>query len=148
MRPMTIYVADDGSRWDDAEKAQQRDMLHAACQEILLMMPPRPGTVDGYIQHDRETVMRVKLRTLQLAQRELDPCNRTAWFKDLDKVSMSAGGLMARIISEAGGPLNKVWWRLNCIDAHMREWEQPYFALHPSEGKQVCLNPIEETKAG
>ncbi len=38
--------------------------------------------------------------------------------------------------------LHRAWYRVYCIDASGREWGQPYFALHPTEGKQrECPTP-------
>lgn len=28
----------------------------------------------------------------------------------------------------------------NCIDEQFREWGQPYFAVNPDKGKQICIN--------
>jgi hypothetical protein len=71
MRSITKFEANDGSEWNTAEKALERDTLLVVCKDIDYLLKPRPFNdgFDGYIQQDREAVMDYKRRCLSIAKR-------------------------------------------------------------------------------
>ncbi len=115
MRSVTVYEAEDGSRWNTEDKAMERDgliLLVAARESTLRPRPSGPGarysSGNGYLQHPPGT------RT-DLAGWLTDH----GWNRD------------------SQGPIGKLGWRVHCMDDHDREWGQPYFALNPDKGEQV-----------
>lgn len=68
MKALTIYVADDGSRWDHALK---RDALTAEVAAIEALLPPRKSSFRGYIQHDADAYNEAKRRLCDVAAREV-----------------------------------------------------------------------------
>lgn len=117
MKAVTMYEADDGSRWNTPDKALDRDALIARCKSIEEGIGLRPvprdtgfATGDGYVQQP-EGAKAALIRVLK--------------------------GLGAN--RDSDGPIGKLLHRAWCMDAQDREWGQPYYALHPLKGKQVEL---------
>lgn len=141
MERMTIYVAKDGSRWDDERQAVRREALIDACVDIGSMLPPRPelfGNFDGFIQHDPATVAEVKRRLLAIAKREIVGDKTGTWFDEPTHL-IHPRGVVGRVISESDGPIYRLWYRLMCMDDESREWDLPYHAIHPGTGVNACI---------
>lgn len=117
MKSITVYEANDGSRWNDETKAYERDALIAEAKAFLLSLGMRDhplgvgfGNGDGYVQQPAD--IRGKL---------------LAWLKEKGANR------------DSDGPIGKVMWQLHCIDEQDRQWGQPYFAINPGTGKEVAL---------
>ena len=143
MKPITVYEANDGSRWDDPNKASERDSL---IHEIYLIMAPLPEVKDdasrfangnGYVQRDAVIVERVRADLLVPTKRIL----KWWWdgqMKDHGKEPVDAHpSWYLRILDGTAAPLERAWSRLCCIDKSYREWGQPFYAAHPEKGEQV-----------
>ena len=120
METITKYRAVDGSEYSDAKACIARDVLCAQLEKIMSALQPRPQEIgcnftngEGYIQHDEAVLLLVKSALNGLG------IPITVW------------------------PISKAWYRIQCTDNQSREWGQPYFAFHPTEGKQVCIKPSE-----
>lgn len=131
MRTVTIYEADDGSRWDQESDAACRDELVAKVKEIMAPLGERhaePGDSDyengsGYVQHDPDVVASIRPRFSEL------------W--------------MATYGDDVADRPNLMWaarYRLSCIDVYGREWGQPYYANHPHQAKSLHLIERRESK--
>lgn len=81
----------------------------------------------GYIQHDPEKVKQAKENLLVYSNRRF----KTNYGFDFIGRVMQDSGLIV---------MYNLWHRLSCVDKYGREWGQPYYAIHPKEGKQVQLN--------
>lgn len=140
-RPMTVYVAADGTRWDAEQDAVDRDNLCRVIDEAMAPLGARhnaEGNCDyengqGYVQHDPATVKGVKLALLPITRKIIPK-----WFDDQIHVHRIAwpDGFLAvntswfcRFVEY--GPVNEAWERLGCIDTLGREWGQPAFAREP-----------------
>lgn len=141
MRTEIRFVARDGAEFRTEGAAVEHEALIAACDYALLPLGVREieglrGGA-GYVQHEMADFVEAKRRLLGL----LAAAFPTYGYESLDPATVSPMGSVGRVASEAAAPLAKAWGRLGCIDAQGREWEQPYFALHPGTGK-----PVEVTR--
>ena len=114
---ITVYEADDGSRWDDEHRALERDALIIRCRAEttrigLRETPAGPdfGNGDGFVQQPGGA--------------------RSALFDFLKSEGVSR---------DTGGPLGKLMYRGYRIDDQDREWGQACFANNPHMGKAVSL---------
>ncbi len=130
MTPITKYQANDGSVWSTELDAVRRDSDILLVAAIIKPLKPQPSSsFDGYIQQDRETVLKVKGELMKIASQR---CTWNGWSKDPSEVHpMSYAG---RAIDDIGGPLSLAWYRIMCTDEKYREWEQPYYAMNPGTG--------------
>ena len=118
---ITMYEADDGSRWDVEAKAVERDELIAECQakeqEIGLRPVPKDdgckfGNGGGFVQ-------------------------QPAGSRDL-----MIGFLKSkRAHRDSDGPIGRMLGRAYRLDDNDREWGQQYYATHPDEGEQFEAIP-------
>lgn len=140
-KKITMYEANDGTRFDCLDRAREHDALCSEVAKVLERLQPVPAddfgnSQRGYVQQDPVLVLDVKVRLVEIAAGI-----GMRWFKEhLDEAAdihpMSAAG---RFMDDgAPEPLARAWGRLQRIDDKGREWEQPYFALNPEEG---CQHP-------
>jgi hypothetical protein len=139
MRLINRYEAKDGRLFTDQSSCIKWELLIDDCSDTMKLFgsePPPNG--QGYVQHDPATVLEVKTRLLKIAY----PYFKWHDVFRADPATVHPMGIAGRIISDSDiSPIRHAWNRLCCIDDQSREWDQPYFALHPMEGKQVRLNP-------
>lgn len=43
------------------------------------------------------------------------------------------GGFIGRLLNDYDSPAYNLWWMLECVDARLRMYNQPYYANHPVE---------------
>jgi hypothetical protein len=140
----TWFIADDGSRFEDADKCGAHEALCAKLTAALAPLGARPDIDHGtYVKHDPEVVRGVTISILLIAKDALGE-SRISWIDDTLE-SLRAGSVkgddnwkhpswVGRLLSDHGGPLSDSWWRISCTDEHGREWDQPYFANNPDRG--------------
>ena len=148
MKAITVYEAKDGSRWDDPERAGERDDLIA---EIAFIMAPLGGCPkdphcnfangNGYVQHDAVNVAQVRAALLVPTKRLLK-----WWWDDQVKrhgkePSDAHGSWYQRMLDGDHAPLDRAWSRFCCIDDRSREWGQQYYANNPDKGNHVEIKP-------
>jgi hypothetical protein len=95
----------------------------------------------GYIQHSPELVEQLAVAICK---------NAKLWIKGFDQHfdhrPVNRRGIIGRIFGDYSSNdqninyLNSIWYRLMCIDESGKEWGQPYFAVNPDKGKNICLN--------
>lgn len=134
MKPVIMYEARDGSRWKLEEEAVSRDALVDECHATEQIIGPRPtDTKHGeFVQHDRAKGEAFHIAMVRLARKH------TAWWDGWAKwdakgpwkeTDVHPGSIVGRIIDDSDlTPLNRLWYRFNCMDQFYREWDQPYFA--------------------
>lgn len=137
MNEITQYKADDGSIWAKSEDAAKRDAEHAKMETVMRPLGARyddPRNCDyqngdGYVQHDPDTVRRVKTALIELSR----PLLPTGWAERQTKPLVEIGADWFNRFIDDSGPVSRAWSRLNTIDGQGREWGQPYYATHPHE---------------
>lgn len=145
MKPITRYEADDGSVWKTEDEAIFRDTLSKKVKDAMAPLGSRPdlphcefSNGGGYFHHHPSEVSEVKRSLLALVR-------EYGWeWEGLKNATCPPEDVspdwFARILDgERQGPLNRAYCRLMCLDADGREWGQPYYAMHPDEGTQLCL---------
>jgi hypothetical protein len=139
MKTITVYEANDGTRFDSQQQAEERDALIAAVADAVRgVLIERPA--DALFAHDRhylphpvERVQQYKAALLRLAGKEFarrkDHTFDHIWQSPPEKVHRQS--IVVRILDECVPPISAAWSRVTCIDPIGREWEQPYFADNP-----------------
>jgi len=132
MKQIIVYVASDGSRFDDPVKC---DEYEVQCRLISNAVAPlgveRRIDSGEFFQHTREACMAAKVALVGVFQ-AIYP----TWdLKDCRPEDVHPLGVVGRVISDGNhNALNRAWNRLGCINWELfREYGQPYFANHPSE---------------
>lgn len=112
MKELTVYQADDGSRWDERAGAIERDEEHAICMECETILGRKPSLAfNQYIQHDACTVDRFRVEMNRLATKFYGTTN-------------------FRVVCDMDNPVARLVYRFMRIDGQYREWQQPYYANH------------------
>lgn len=146
----TWYTADDGARFPSESAALAHEAKCADVKRILAPLGTAPDSSDfsnggGYVPHLPETVrvVRAELGALTIKHHPWmgESLNKHPG-THLADVHPSWWG---RMIDGSDDVLHRAWSRVYCIDASGREWGQPYFALHPTEGKQQEWRPADAT---
>lgn len=146
MKQIIKYQSDDGTEFYDEDLCIEHELITDEINAWVSQLPEKPNLDGcafengaGYVQHAEEMFMRVRSELCEIANR-LCP---HPWFeqtieKGLAAHSSNAGRIIGEIQNKA---LQKAWHRIECTDKMFREWGQPYFANHPQNAEQVCLNP-------
>lgn len=149
MEAITQYRAIDGSIWNDEATAIGRDELVTCVDAVMLPLGPKwvekecdHANGGGYIQHNPNTVADVHSELLRLARKSSKRFDE--WVtKQVTKYDVNPADIgpdwCGRML-DSDGPLSSGFYRLMCIDKKGREWGQPYYALHPNEGENRCLD--------
>jgi len=139
MEPVQKFKADDGTLFDDPEKAEKRDRLISKIS--LLKKTVRADEVeegcsfsngDGFKQLTQAAVDTFTYELEQIIEDEHGE-EYAKMFKKKPK------GIIGRYLCDSGGPVNNLYQYILCIDSSNRLWGQPYFAINPHQGKQVAL---------
>jgi hypothetical protein len=151
VKALTVYEAMDGTRFDSPALCMARDEMVSRCRTIAGFLEPVPDTCDfangsGYVQQNADTYATVRNMLLDIcaayfngedALRHIQAAREKA-------VGEASHSFVGRYLDDSRSldPVRRVWARLCNIDAQCREWGQPYYAAHPSEAKNVCLNGV------
>lgn len=145
MQPVTVYVANDGEQFSTPEKALERDQLIEDIDAVMSALKPTPrSSFEGYVQQDKASVEQVQRGLYNL----LLKYEVISWwinrqkndFKKTDKDLIGTHpSWFLRMIDGTCRPFERAYGRLYRIDSDYREWEQPYYAINPGTGKDVCI---------
>jgi hypothetical protein len=137
VKPITLYECRDGSRWPDVPSAERHEALLERIDGINRMIAwPRVLGATFY-RHDISDYQAWRRAIVGLVK-EYYPDAMKPWPEDLLLVNPQS--YVGRVVSDTGGPLNDLWYRLMCTTNDGHEYEQPYFATHPLEAL-TCINP-------
>lgn len=139
MKSITKFVATDGEEFKSESACKKYERLLVKIQKVELILGRKPkdsncnfSNGDGYVQHSKKDVLAFKSAIVELCRKY---CKHEVFNYPLKEIyPMGLGG---RILDDSNSPIRRPWNRLCCIDEKYREWGQPYYALHPNEGKQV-----------
>lgn len=148
MKSLTVYEANDGSRWDTPAQASERDELLAAVEAAMQPLGKHDDGCAfvngaGYYQHTQEACDAARNGLWSLTRRPLElwiANQREKYGTTEDEVSKCHPSWFLRMLDGSCPPLEKAWSRFYCMDDQCREWGQPYYASHQNEAQQVCLN--------
>lgn len=137
MREIVSYEARDGQVFLTRTSCLAYERELDTADRILSMLKPKPDLPSGtYIQQDVDAVWNA--RKAVVCASKLSDSDKAKATPYLDSRTLPNGSMLCRYLDDVMGnnsPLVKVWWRLECCDAQGRDWQQPYFAMHPEEGK-------------
>lgn len=144
MHAIQKFVSDDGIEFMSQSACEDYEALSGRISILINHLIPIPHLSDcsfengaGYIQQDPAMARSVQIELLKIAD-ELMPHE---WFKTAMKNDTAHPSWPARLIDEMGHRnLQMAWHRFSCMTPEFREYGQPYFASHPAEAKDVCLN--------
>jgi len=126
----TVWIASDGSQWDNENAAISRDNLDVGVQAIEAMLPERPTDSDVRVALDPQVFNAARRAVVELCRAKY-PTERV-FRNDPDEIHPSS--FAGRFLGEVGGPLNRIWSRFMCYsDGWM--YEQPFFARNPEHFK-------------
>ena len=143
MKTITVYEAEDGRRFDDAQKCERYDRALAAARQAESKLNGHPQGADstngsGYVQQDAEVVKSVKNDLVRIAAGYHDP-ELFGSVLNTPTEQIHPRGYFARMLDESESPVQDSWWRIGCIDDKFREWGQWYYAINSGTGKDVAL---------
>lgn len=135
MERINLFKTIDGKTFSSEEQAlEYEDMIKeindfllgfAECEDIDFM------NGNGYIQHPPGTRDKMGKKLVELSNR---------WFKP-DEPFINFTYYLGRIIDDNQMKcLNKLSYRVMCIDNEDKEWGQPYYALNKETRKDKKLN--------
>ena len=143
MEKITKYKAADGVEFLDEIECKLHEVNCDTARHIMSALPAKPDGCDfsngsGYIQHDKDLLLKTRNRFLEFAKRYTDAsCIQQTIDKGFDVHPSWAGRVLGEMLPYSIG---KHWYRFETISDDFREWGQPYYAKNPSEAKQVRLN--------
>lgn len=146
MKKIEKYKAIDGTEFNNENECLDYENLIKKVDNIMAELPPLPkddgcrfSNGEGFVQHNKTILRKVQINLLKLAQKHIDH----KWLQQTIDDENVHPSYVGRLIDDYNiRPLNKAWHRFMCIDKLGREWGQPYFALNPNEGKQVCVGGV------
>jgi hypothetical protein len=142
MKTQTVFVANDGSRFDTELAALKYETLLVEIKEAMKPLGSVPRNVKdgkGWVQHKQTNVLQAKRAILKLCLpvfKGFDDLYKAA--KD-NPDSVHPMGLAGRVLDDSNSPLSTPWHRFCCIDSEWREHQQPYFAINGPKGYHVCI---------
>lgn len=138
MKEVTRYISDDRGEFSTKEQALLCDSIQHEVEALMAEVPiTKELNWDGYYQRTPEQIQKIREGLLKIAARVSDH----RWVRESLEPKTHAS-YAARIIGELPyRTLDMAWNRVCCIDSKGREWNQPFLAEHPDQGKDVCLNP-------
>jgi hypothetical protein len=149
MKPLQVWSAEDGARFDTEAECAKYEKLCAKVVEIMKTLRQRPDDKGcnfsngaGFRQHEKTQFLSVQRALVQLAKPYIGNDKDFKRHIDFAMAAAKPVGLcfISRLISECcPRPLDRAWNRLCCFDDQFREWGQPYYAMHPEAAKQVSL---------
>lgn len=145
MQTITKYRALDGSEWNTAADCIARDNLVAEVKLAMSVLKPTPTDMNwgGYVQQKPVDVRYCKEKLYEIANQEgilrswIDRQKNEYGKTDKDLIEDTHPSWFGRMLDGGHRPLANAYSRLCCIDSEFREWEQPYYANNPGEGKLV-----------
>jgi hypothetical protein len=143
MEIITKYKAFDGIEFVSSNECVRHENN---CKEAIEIMKPLGYLNDscdfrngfGFLQHDKNVIELSRINFCEFLKRYISH----KWLQEtIDKGIEVDASWVGRLLSESvPSSIYKHWYRFMCIDKEYREWGQPYYALHPTEGNDIRLN--------
>lgn len=140
---ITKYKSFDGVEFLTALDCEEHEFNLKQANLIMSELPDRTDSRNfsngmGYIQHDSESILKVRNKFLEFCKRYTD----MEWIQETIDSGFDVDPSWAgRIIDEsAPRSISKLWYRFSCIDKQCREWGQIYYANNPDKAELKRLN--------
>jgi len=143
MKEVIMFRADDGSTWGERSQAEARDVEVASMRDLEALIGPRPKSLRGWVRRDPKKVAQLRRSLFAIGERRYPD---DYWSKHTPEDLVCTTSFPTRVITEQQGPFSSLWWRVACIDAEGREWEQAYWLSHLDEGLKEF--PFESAESG
>lgn len=131
MKPITIYEAPDGSRFDTQPQCLRYEEMLLAIKRVELSLGGTPPDSNGgtFVQHTRDQIAEF--------DREFEKIIRNYFSNEqADSYRRQPTGFVWRVLSDSNTPFNtaicKAGYRRQAIDSRLREWGQIYYANNPN----------------
>jgi hypothetical protein len=131
------FKAFDGKMFDDSDKCIKYEKMAKQVYEFLDTIENSDKydssfkNGKGYVQHPPNTYQLIEAKLIELSN---------IWFNPKDKFTNMCYYL-GRLIDDSNmSCLNKLMYRLMCMDITNREFGQPYYALHSNDATLIQLN--------
>jgi hypothetical protein len=132
MNTIKMFESWDGEVFGTAEACLEHERLLEQVRDAMDGLCPGDPKGATYVQHDRETLLRVKRRLWAIVVGKFGD-SYPAW-KTWKADDVHPCSVVGRVLYGCGGPLANGWSSLARVDFDPgREYEQPYFAAHPNE---------------
>lgn len=134
MKKITVYEANDGTRFDSEAKAEIHEQIIAEIEEAMMPLGDRIEITGGqFVRHGRVRFMEAKANMIRIIRKATG--DQFGIFKNYQPDDIHPMSLAGRIVDDLGSKaIRKAWNRLQCINENGDEWEQPYFALNMVDG--------------
>lgn len=135
MKLHTIYIAEDGKRFDSESECTRYEEILAEVTKLLALWPdeekyPELSMGRGYLQIDEKVRVATEKGLIALANK---------WFKG--EAFTNYNYTLGRYIDDSNMTcLRTLTYKLSCLDSENRFWEQPYYAANPGQGQLNQLN--------
>ena len=143
IKPIQIYVVDDGTRFDKYDDAVYYETLCKKCSDIEAKLTPRTAEVDdmtGYISHDP-----VKFKEALTEFKKL-VCEEFGYDEMRTQIIMDApylGNIGYYLADNDKKCIDDLYFRFSCTSPEtLQEFQQPYYASHLED----AYNDIEQNK--
>jgi hypothetical protein len=144
METVQKFISDDGREFLDRDQCVSYEALCKEVAEIMSKLAPIPDLPScgfangaGYIRHDFVAAQQARRAILRLANSVMPH----KWFEQSIADHSTDPSWAGRLISEMSEKcIYQAWYRFSCMTKDFREFGQPYFARHPEEAKDICLN--------
>ncbi len=143
MKRIIKYKAIDGKEFENSEDCLNYESLIHRVDTIMGQLTPKPNddgckfsNGHGFIQHNTNTVTKVKNEILELCKIHIDH----PWIQQSIDDPEVHSSWVGRLLSDYNiSPLNNAWYRFSCIDNLGREFGQPYFVDNPEKATLVSI---------
>lgn len=138
METIIKFKANDGTEFMDKQECADYELLIDRVNSIMNTLPKPPSSREflngcGYLQHDKLKLRNAKVSLLVLCQEYTNH----RWVQQTMDDETVHPSWVARVLGDYGiRPLERAWYRFQCIDSLYREWGQPYFANNPDKSRK------------
>ena len=148
-----VYIANDGTEFHTSDMCRQHEPDCQTIEKIMAQLPKRPDTVkfangEGYIQHNEQTIINVRLALLVIAetyikspykkQNDYDQSYISAAKKNPSKQLEWAHHIIICLLCPRN--LKNASYRMSCTNNDIREYGQPFYATNPHQAINKQLN--------
>jgi hypothetical protein len=132
VKEVTRYQSEDGKEFVDKNECEKYDMLLSNCKRINDILKPKPEGCDFFnsgesIQQNIEDVKDFKRHIVQACSSYIDH----QYVRDVANGERHISHLSRLVCDKQISPINRLFYRLECIDKNGKEYGQPYFNNNP-----------------